>query len=386
MWHGTRLRLHEGGCAFLVGLTTDLEGEECEVVRFCGKAKKWAVRLADPALAGKEVLVKEKHVSFTYAVLPTFVDKARDAHFCVKTGLCGRHLVATASFSKGQCIFSECPFLVSAAYTSSCKSRLAGSPQAWAGRARWEAFLHMQRGARSEADMRQALQWFQGLSSSNRQGNQSCNKAKEVRKEAEEIFNLMDDPPPDRHMWLHAISDVLFVWWTNQIEFPNGSEQGASALFRWVSLMNHSCCPSVHISCSAVDQDPGNKVAADGRILANAVCDISVGSELGFNYGPEELLQWSLEKRRKHLLENYGFLCCCQRCSAEERGENLKVPTKAAHHNKQQSGTNVCSEEVMEESNGDGIEQDRGKLGQLGLKECEQSGPSQNANFLEAMD
>ena len=57
--------------------------------------------------------------------------------------------------------------------------------------------------------------------------------------------------------------------------------------------------------------------------MAYAKRDIAPGERLTINYGPDELVAWSLEERRKVLHERFAFVCGCERCVAEE--EALKM-------------------------------------------------------------
>lgn len=48
---------------------------------------------------------------------------------------------------------------------------------------------------------------------------------------------------------------------------------------------------------------------------------VKAGEECSYNYGPKELLDWDLVKRRKYLSEKNGFVCRCERCRAEAEKE-----------------------------------------------------------------
>ena len=79
-----------------------------------------------------------------------------------------------------------------------------------------------------------------------------------------------------------------------------------TALFPLVSKLNHSCSPNCHVVWS---RDCCAKIVA--------VADLPAGAELTIDYlangdhGPQ-----ASTRRRRWLLEQYGFNCACEACQA----------------------------------------------------------------------
>ncbi|CAE7563420.1 unnamed protein product [Symbiodinium microadriaticum] len=89
-----------------------------------------------------------------------------------------------------------------------------------------------------------------------------------------------------------------------------------------VSLLNHSCAPTVRLHQVFQPLQPGSQVPDDGACVIQAVRDLRPGDALVVNYGMPELLQWPVEQRREYLLRNNGFCCQCPRCRSEA-GEDI---------------------------------------------------------------
>eukprot|EP00882_Tetradesmus_deserticola_P014358 GHRQ01015269.1.p3 GENE.GHRQ01015269.1~~GHRQ01015269.1.p3 ORF type:complete len:150 (+),score=94.76 GHRQ01015269.1:785-1234(+) len=70
------------------------------------------------------------------------------------------------------------------------------------------------------------------------------------------------------------------------------------------SCVNHSCAPNAAATC-----------LPSGRMVVRALRHIPAGCEVLLSYIEEEGA--SLQERRA-LLRDYGFVCDCERCSAEE--------------------------------------------------------------------
>jgi SET domain-containing protein len=70
------------------------------------------------------------------------------------------------------------------------------------------------------------------------------------------------------------------------------------------SCVNHSCVPNAAATC-----------LPNGQMVVRALTDIPEGREVLLSYIEEE--GTSLQERRA-MLRDYGFVCGCERCSAEE--------------------------------------------------------------------
>merc|ERR1712194_471616 len=82
------------------------------------------------------------------------------------------------------------------------------------------------------------------------------------------------------------------------------------ALVRGVALCNHSCDPNVVLEW-----------AGRAECVARARRPIQLDEEVLMSYlGVDDLERNSLQQRRDRLLEGWGFLCQCARCTAEAQG------------------------------------------------------------------
>jgi len=220
-------------------------------------------------------------------------------------GPCGRGLAVHHTVKRGQIIFEEMPYLLSA----------SGVDAMW--QARWHAYLRLQEGARDDSEMRHALLAFDSL----RCGEGEAERLKEVREAAEVVAQVDDDL--GTHDMLKGdgakrmIEEVLLRVKTNHFHFESGPH-AASAMYREASLINHCCRPAVSLECSFSELRAGDYAERDGRLVATAVQDMQPGDMLAWNYGPAELLLWPLERRRKWLHEEFGFWCQCALCTAEQ--------------------------------------------------------------------
>ena len=85
--------------------------------------------------------------------------------------------------------------------------------------------------------------------------------------------------------------------------------------------MNHCCHPSAFVDTKKAPWRPGELCREDGLLVAKAYRDIAVGERVTLNYGPKELPEWPLAKRRAYMLERHGFICGCSQCEADEQAE-----------------------------------------------------------------
>ena len=122
------------------------------------------------------------------------------------------------------------------------------------------------------------------------------------------------------------VTDVLMRFASNQFTFQNGAPLNdaqffASAVFVYISRVNHSCNPSMGMVtkqdfCKA--KRIGYRHNEDGGVLlAYAKRDLHEGDRLTFNYGPEELITLPVAERRQLLFDRLNFWCGCERCVAE---------------------------------------------------------------------
>ena len=77
-----------------------------------------------------------------------------------------------------------------------------------------------------------------------------------------------------------------------------------------VSLLSHSCCPSVQLETSAQSM-------LGLRVKLVAIQNILPGDELTVSYIPT---QQDIHLRKNQLLDRYGFICKCCKCSWENGG------------------------------------------------------------------
>jgi len=112
---------------------------------------------------------------------------------------------------------------------------------------------------------------------------------------------------------------VLRKYEANQFLYDDGGDaKAATALYRLVARMNHSCAPSVALYPERNAQHPGALVPGDGRLVAKALAHLEPGEPLCICYGPADLIAWDLDKRRAYLAQHCGFRCVCARCLLEE--------------------------------------------------------------------
>lgn len=91
---------------------------------------------------------------------------------------------------------------------------------------------------------------------------------------------------------------------SNSIGFPfSEAETLGWAMHRDVCMLNHSCSPTC-----AVRQSP------DGLVEVVATTNVLLGEELSISYLDLDRFS-SIKERRRHLLEQYRFLCNCPKCA-----------------------------------------------------------------------
>mmetsp|Transcript_131409 Transcript_131409/g.420428 ORF Transcript_131409/g.420428 Transcript_131409/m.420428 type:complete len:288 (+) Transcript_131409:222-1085(+) len=220
----------------------------------------------------------------------------------------GRNLAILEAVLSGAILFEEHPMLVSGADPLSCDRQ----------RARWHSYMTLEaQAAGGDAAANVALRSFGGLSC----GSMATRRIGGVVGEVDGMISQMVRGNPllegETDELKSAMLEVALKWRTNQFSFENGSGRMASALFRRSSLLNHSCSPTVHLACQKSPIVSGAFAPGDGRIVVRAICDLEPGEELCWNYGPEDLPSWPLQRRRQYLLETHAFICECPRCASE---------------------------------------------------------------------
>ncbi|KAK3257702.1 hypothetical protein CYMTET_33223 [Cymbomonas tetramitiformis] len=354
MWHGLNIRLHEGTVVHLTDLqSADLNNEPCVVQQFSAEKEKWVVQPQHPRFEGKKILVAEHNLVFGYCLLPQSPGSTT-AHKCVrileKQGSCGGGLATSGDCPRGTVLFKEAPFIISPTGVGSMWDQ------------RWRAYLTMMMRAKSDPAFRQVLECFEKLTPGNEDDSDGRQKVKahayRLFDEAMELQARANGgaPSPDasvREEQVASVFSALLKWQQNQFRFENGFPKGAAAIFSFTAQMNHSCVPSVIVEPQWSPLVPGKNSELDGRIIARTACHVQAGDALCINYGPKELLTWSLEKRRAYLLEKNGFLCQCQRCVLESQRETSAAsdtPTTTAPIRsdaaQQQTGQVESSEEA----------------------------------------
>ena len=81
-----------------------------------------------------------------------------------------------------------------------------------------------------------------------------------------------------------------------------------------ISRFNHSCCPNAELS----DND-------FGEIEVRATSKILEGQEITILYNPHNLILENKKKRQALHLEQWGFVCSCQRCQEEDINRDDKA-------------------------------------------------------------
>lgn len=312
MLHGLHARFHLGTVVCLTGAPGSTYADElCEILSYEADRRKWLVRLQHPTFAGRQLRVAEESISLVYCLLP-----ANAAPQAVTTSTrvveaktsFGRGLVTLDPCRHGAVLFEETPFFLSA----------AGVEAAY--QARWHAYLRLAVEAKEDETARLALVAFDKLSC----GDPKSKRGRDLQEAAEKLANTSGygEGQPDRADFEDAVSTIAAVLQrvqANHLDYREG--HSVSALFRQGCIMNHACSPTVALTCHWVPDATGSATSEDGRLVVCAARDLDAGEALCFNYGPSELTSWSLECRRRYLLEELMFHCLCPRCVREELEE-----------------------------------------------------------------
>lgn len=82
-----------------------------------------------------------------------------------------------------------------------------------------------------------------------------------------------------------------------------------TAFYALQSCINHSCQPNAAAEC-----------LASGQMVVTALAPIPAGGEVLLSYIDEEGAAY---EERQAMLADYGFVCRCERCNAEELAAEL---------------------------------------------------------------
>ena len=313
MWHGARKRLHAGSLVAVRDAAADgALGGLNEVRGYDASAEKWV--LAVPRAGGRLVGVAEERVALAFCVVPE--NAAHVEPFWGGLGVhdasqdrCGAGLATRTKVDKGQPLFAEYPYVV------------AGRDRAH----RWAAYVHLKSLAKSGDDAAaEALAHFDAMTY-----DASEPPAPETARAAARLVDAAIDAAGGgaalegvRAAEVDTVLDVLRKYEGNQFLFEHGGDdRDATALYRLTAKMNHSCAPSVVLEPTRSPQNAGKLVPGDGMLLAKAAAALEPGEPLCICYGPKDLLQWDLAKRRSWLKAHCGFACACPRCLLEEAAQ-----------------------------------------------------------------
>lgn len=89
----------------------------------------------------------------------------------------------------------------------------------------------------------------------------------------------------------------------------------AYAIYPTASLFNHDCLPNAcrfdYLDAACVNSCRRSNTS----IVVRAIHDIASGREVCISYFP---VNWGYRERQRRLLEDYGFVCRCDRCEVEK--------------------------------------------------------------------
>ncbi|XP_068665694.1 histone-lysine N-methyltransferase ASHR2 [Aristolochia californica] len=116
----------------------------------------------------------------------------------------------------------------------------------------------------------------------------------------------------------------------------------AYGIYPTASFFNHDCLPN---ACRFDYVDGHSSRNTD--IIVRAIHDIARGREVCLSYFP---VNWSYKDRQKRLVEDYGFVCGCDRCQVESNWKN--------EEGEEEAGMEEDADEEMEEPEEEDIGQD----------------------------
>ena len=352
MLQGKRAQLHRGSCCYVKAPGKGFDNEIATVLEFNDEKEKWHVRLMAAQWKKKELLLPESALKLGFSLLPSSVSKFETyvrLDYEGSQGTCGRGLVAAMQIKAGWPVFEEAPFIVCRKDATSMEAHHAE---------RWMAFRTLEANAKASENYAQALAAFWELGFCEEVPAHVSDGAAAIVKKSEAAMATPLDAA-QREKERKYVTEVLMRFHANQFGFFNASQGTdtpeqwrqfraryeaalcdavgsnmsfvadflASALYANTSRVNHCCDPSIATTTKKqfclTHKIKFNFESDAGVKMAYAKRDIAPGERLTINYGPDELVAWSLEERRKVLHERFAFVCGCERCVAEE--EALKM-------------------------------------------------------------
>lgn len=116
-----------------------------------------------------------------------------------------------------------------------------------------------------------------------------------------------------------------------------------SCIYLVQSHLNHNCDPNTNVESSTTIRTDGLKVYA--------ARDIRAGEELTTTYvNPAHTVQ----QRQRELRVNWGFICACQKCKADKKGQQKRKSSTSL--TKESSDIRNMLADAKKDLNGDGIE------------------------------
>lgn len=122
------------------------------------------------------------------------------------------------------------------------------------------------------------------------------------KKIVENMINHIDDRNLKRRIKqfdIRSIRLALERYRRNVFNADNAQKINLPAILPISAIFNHSCYPNLSFTFhNGTMRFITNRIIKKGEELTDFYCDISMNTE----------------DRRKHLLDNYGFFCKCDRC------------------------------------------------------------------------
>ncbi|PIA40715.1 hypothetical protein AQUCO_02400050v1 [Aquilegia coerulea] len=118
----------------------------------------------------------------------------------------------------------------------------------------------------------------------------------------------------------------------------------AYGIYPKASFFNHDCLPNA-ARFDYVD----TCVAGDGRntdMIVRAIHDFSEGREVCLSYFP---VNWNYKDRQKRLLEDYGFVCDCDRCKVEVNWNDVDDNDDSMEENEDEQMAGSSEDEDLEQ-------------------------------------
>ena len=350
MHEGVHIRLYEGTIVTCQrrGYARDVRGS---IIDFDRESNQWRVRLAD----NNDVLVPESALTFCHCLLPASLDLNEiyvPLEFANSQGTCGRGLIVSQAVKAGAPILQEAPFILGPSTNGDTSTREIKELHA----ERWLAIATLAEHAKCERTSGCSDAWQTMLSafeeltnaaqvSSHVRAGASYTCSRHARRVfAQRATNVAAGSAsstaggPLAPTPAQMVTDVLMRFSCNQFrislsaqhpELSAASEPDhpglvASALYAFISRVNHSCDPTMAMTskelfCAA--RGMPFDIATDGGVaIAYAKRDLQPGEALTFNYCGASMAtdEWSdVVKRRAFLWEKMGFVCGCERCVSE---------------------------------------------------------------------